>query len=200
MQEIRGEIMEEQNFYISEVSRQVGVEPHVLRYWEEELGLLIDRNSQGKRCYSRENVEIFLEVKGLREKGMQLKAAREILREGGRYPNAWIAAASDQEIPFPEHPEYSVLPVRQPQDSMQVFEQLLDGIIERALEKNNEKLIKELSDLLLTELEAKWQAAEAREELERELFGQGARESAAAEPDRKASLWKRWRRWLERYI
>lgn len=239
--------MEEQTFYISEVSRQVGAEPHVLRYWEEELGLEIKRNSQGKRCYSRENIELFLQVKRLREKGMQLKAAREILGEDERFSKQWIPTALEEgavqertaanpfkkeqspgklpgntgdekaekipfgqedqgassEIPFPDHPEYTVIPAGEPQDSMQVFERLLDGIIERALEKNNEKLVRETCDLLLAELEnrleEKWQAERDREELAKELFKDGLRESAAASSVRQ-SLWKRWKRWLENLL
>lgn len=240
--------MEEQMFYISEVSKQVGAEPHVLRYWEEELGLEIKRNSQGKRCYSQENIELFLQVKRLREKGMQLKAAREILGEDVRFSDQWSSRAlkarqiqagkaadmqpgegmglnrpgktedekteelpcgeeapgAFSEIPFPEHPEYTVIPAGVPRDSMQVFERLLDGIIERALEKNNEKLVRETCDLLLAELEnrleEKWQAAREQEELAKELFGQGLRESAAADASVRQSLWRRWKRWLERYL
>ncbi|MBQ3517451.1 MAG: MerR family transcriptional regulator, partial [Lachnospiraceae bacterium] len=34
-------------FYISEAAREVKVENHVLRYWEEELNLPVKRNEQG---------------------------------------------------------------------------------------------------------------------------------------------------------
>ena len=36
----------EKRFGISDAARQVGVEAHVLRYWEDELGLAIPRNGQ----------------------------------------------------------------------------------------------------------------------------------------------------------
>ena len=39
----------EKRFGISDAARQVGVEAHVLRYWEDELGLAIPRNGQGHR-------------------------------------------------------------------------------------------------------------------------------------------------------
>ena len=64
--------MREQTHLISEVSRVVGVEPHVLRYWEEELGLDIQRNTQGKRCYTEEDMALFCRIKHWKEKGMQL--------------------------------------------------------------------------------------------------------------------------------
>ena len=41
----------EKRFGISDAARQVGVEAHVLRYWEDELGLAIPRNGQGHRYY-----------------------------------------------------------------------------------------------------------------------------------------------------
>ena len=39
----------EKRFSISDASRQVEVENHVLRYWEEELMLPIERNAKGHR-------------------------------------------------------------------------------------------------------------------------------------------------------
>ena len=40
------------HYLISDASRQVQVEAHVLRYWEDELGLPIPRNEQGHRYYT----------------------------------------------------------------------------------------------------------------------------------------------------
>ena len=42
----------EKRFGISDAARQVGVEAHVLRYWEDELGLAIPRNGQGPVSYT----------------------------------------------------------------------------------------------------------------------------------------------------
>ena len=36
---------------ISDTARQLSVEPHVLRYWEDELDLQIHRNAKGHRFY-----------------------------------------------------------------------------------------------------------------------------------------------------
>lgn len=57
----------------------VGVEPHVLRYWEEEMCLKIERNNQGKRCYTPDNVEQLRRIKYWKDKGMQLKAVKEVM-------------------------------------------------------------------------------------------------------------------------
>ena len=45
-------------YLISEASAMTGLEAHVLRYWEEELGLLIPRNELGHRYYTEEHLNI----------------------------------------------------------------------------------------------------------------------------------------------
>lgn len=71
--------MEEVHYLISDASRQVQVETHVLRYWEEELGLLIPRNELGHRYYTEVHIRLFRQIKKLKEQGYQLKAIRGIL-------------------------------------------------------------------------------------------------------------------------
>ena len=67
---------------ISDAAKEVEVESHVLRYWEEELNLPIRRNEQGHRFYTREDVDRFKQIKKLKEGGLQLKAIRMILKDG----------------------------------------------------------------------------------------------------------------------
>ena len=73
--------MDEKEYSVSEAVRLIGVESHVLRYWEEELQIAIRRTSQGHRIYSQENIDTFCQVKKLKEKGIQLKAIRVLLLE-----------------------------------------------------------------------------------------------------------------------
>lgn len=70
------------NYLISDAARQVKVEAHVLRYWEEELELPIKRNELGHRFYTEADVERFREIKSMKERGLQLKAIRMILKNG----------------------------------------------------------------------------------------------------------------------
>ena len=67
---------------ISDAAKRVKVEAHVLRYWEEELGLPIKRNELGHRYYTEEDVKRFQEIKDLKERGLQLKAIRMVLKNG----------------------------------------------------------------------------------------------------------------------
>jgi len=77
----KGEIMSNYLF-ISDAAKEVNVESHVLRYWEEELHLPIKRNELGHRYYTKEDVERFKTIKGMKERGLQLKAIKMILKDG----------------------------------------------------------------------------------------------------------------------
>ena len=74
--------MEKVRYMISDAADMVHVETHVLRYWEEELGLSIPRNEMGHRYYTRENIKEFQRIKELKEQGYQLRAIRMILHTG----------------------------------------------------------------------------------------------------------------------
>ncbi len=53
-------------FRIGEVAEIVGVEPHVLRYWETEFrSIRPEKSRKGQRIYSRRDVETLLKVKEL---------------------------------------------------------------------------------------------------------------------------------------
>ena len=55
--------METKRYRISEMAKEVGVENHVLRDWEAELGLEINRNEMGHRYYTHEDVELYKKIK-----------------------------------------------------------------------------------------------------------------------------------------
>ena len=71
--------MEEVRYMISEAAKRVDVEAHVLRYWQKELALPINRNEMEQRYYKESDVELLKKVKQLKEQGFQLKAIKMIL-------------------------------------------------------------------------------------------------------------------------
>jgi len=81
-------------YRIGEVSDIVGVEPHVLRYWETEFRSIRPQKSRkGQRIYSRRDVEKLITVKELLyDHGFTIAGARKKLREGGAEPPAQEAA------------------------------------------------------------------------------------------------------------
>lgn len=70
--------MEETTYTISQAAKIVGVEPYVLRFWEDELLLDIGRNAKGYRAYTDENIALLKRVKELK-KEYQLKDIRHML-------------------------------------------------------------------------------------------------------------------------
>ena len=60
-------IIPDKLFYkIGEVCEHVGVQPHVLRYWESEFPMLApQKNRAGQRVYRRKDLEIVLRIREL---------------------------------------------------------------------------------------------------------------------------------------
>ena len=61
---------------IKDAVKELKIEAHVLRYWEEELNLNIKRNSMGHRYYDDKDIRLFKEINNLRESGVSLKDIR----------------------------------------------------------------------------------------------------------------------------
>jgi len=77
-------------FRIGEVAGIVGVEPHVLRYWEREFrSIRPTKSARGQRVYSRRDVENLLRVRELLyTQGFTIAGARKQLQR----PGAAVAA------------------------------------------------------------------------------------------------------------
>lgn len=52
-------------FRIGEVADIVGVDSHVLRYWEKEMGMQPHRSNSGQRLYRKVDIVYFLKIKHL---------------------------------------------------------------------------------------------------------------------------------------
>ena len=73
--------MKERRYMISDASKRLEVEPHVLRYWEEELKMEISRDDMGRRCYSEQDIRVLECVKELKQNGFQLKAIKLMMTD-----------------------------------------------------------------------------------------------------------------------
>lgn len=71
--------MSETKYMISDAAKKIEVEPHVLRNWEEEIGLLIPRNEMGHRYYREEEIDLLKTIKHLKDQGFFLRAIKLIL-------------------------------------------------------------------------------------------------------------------------
>jgi DNA-binding transcriptional MerR regulator len=68
-------------FRIGEVSRIIGVEPYVLRYWESEFAQIRPSRADSKqRTYQRKDLEIIMEIKRLLyDERMTIEGAKQRL-------------------------------------------------------------------------------------------------------------------------
>ena len=73
--------MSEVKFMISEAAKQLQVEAHVLRYWEEELGLHIDRTEMGHRYYTEDDIQLFRCIQKLKNEGVLLRELKPLIPE-----------------------------------------------------------------------------------------------------------------------
>lgn len=166
--------MDEVHYLISDASKKVDVEAHVLRYWEEELELDIPRNEMGHRYYTDLHIRLFKQVKNLKEKGYQLKAIKHALNQVLKKDGDAQAELSDEILErdmnaalheFKEDDGTTSLSavkndgvsVVAMEEKMEQFQQIMNQVIGRAIEANNEKLSQDVScmvgDKVLKELE-----------------------------------------------
>ena len=73
--------MVKEKYLINEAAKEVHVESHVLRYWEEELDIGVSRTELGHRYYTEEDIRLFRKIKELKERGLQLKAIKVLVPE-----------------------------------------------------------------------------------------------------------------------
>ena len=156
--------MDEVHYLISDASRKVDVEAHVLRYWEEELELGIPRNEMGHRYYTDFHIRLFKQVKNLKEKGYQLKAIKHALdqmkKDGkleGELTDELLERDMDAALKELKEEESTAMVAAtgegmalpaSAEEKMAQFQQMMNLIIGRALEVNNEKLSQDISCLV----------------------------------------------------
>ena len=89
----RGALPPKLYFRIGEVADLVGVEPHVLRYWEREFrSIRPSKSAKGQRVYSRRDVENLMRVRELLyAEGFTIAGAKKKLQKGGVEPSETIA-------------------------------------------------------------------------------------------------------------
>ena len=175
--------MDEVHYLISDASRKVDVEAHVLRYWEEELELTIPRNEMGHRYYTDFHIRLFKQVKNLKGKGFQLKAikhALEQMKKDGKLEGELTDELLEQDMDaalkeLKEEESTAMVAAGEgmplsasAEEKMAQFQQMMNLIIGRALEVNNEKLSQDISCLVNEkmgkELEFLFQASDQKEE------------------------------------
>jgi len=168
---------------ISEAAREVEVESHVLRYWEEELKLPIKRNEQGHRYYTGEDVEFFKQIKRMKEQGLQLKAIKMILKNGelnvvsGKAEQDGTVQEKEVKAQKVAHAgevtqinsglaeaDRLEISAASGEDKTKRLQWLLQQLIREAVRENNRDLCREIKESVVKELDYQFRNLEEREE------------------------------------
>ncbi len=176
-------------YYISEASKLVQVEPHVLRYWEDELSLAIGRNEMGHRSYTKEDIERFRQIKHLKEQGLQLKAIRQVLNGDNNFPVAQTEkeiAEKVEDMVMKKAKKYMVTMTRGKETVMELpggnlqeyaessddekakkaarLQYLLQHLVTDAVKNANREMCTEIKESILKELDYQFRQQEERDE------------------------------------
>lgn len=166
----------EKIYLISDAAKQVQVESHVLRYWEEELKLPIKRNEMGHRYYTEEDISRFREIKDLKEQGLQLKAIRNMLQRGRLGVLDRVERKTDMEekslkdegmkrhVVMVNKGEFMPVTEESREAKSLRLQQLLKNMIMEAVRSNNREVCEEIKETMLKELDYQFRVQEERED------------------------------------
>lgn len=139
--------MDDQVYTISQAAKEVGESTSVLRYWEEVLEIRVNRNQKGYRCYTGYDIQLFLNIKELKKRGLKLEAIKEfipiIYQYGPGAPRSKTRLLEESGEIVEELTEIREIPIAQeiqePQDSEIVWEAKEGQAEEEMAEKKEEK-------------------------------------------------------------
>ena len=149
-------MVEEKQYKISEMTKLIHVEAHVLRYWEEELQLPIKRNSLGHRYYTEEDVERFLQIKQLKEKGIQLKGIRSMLDIPAEETNV--------KLPSMDLVHNTLSFETEKEEKAYRLQMLLKGLLKEAVQESNAQLAEDIKGSIIKEMDYQFRVAAEEQE------------------------------------
>lgn len=126
--------MGDKRYMISDASKMLNVESHVLRYWEEELEINIPRNEMGHRYYTEFHINLLRHVRDLKKQGYGLRAIKMMIsdpKEEKRVPEITVERVSSPEVV---------------NNKMEQFQEIMTRIVSNALKESTTDLKKDLSE------------------------------------------------------
>lgn len=161
---------------ISDAAKEVQVESHVLRYWEDELKLQIHRNELGHRVFTSEDIEKLKKIRDMKERGLQLKAIKMILKDGRLDVVGDSKEPAEKENVTEEKADKEIMaidivgspdaikPEEQREEKLKRLQWLMSQMLQDTLRENNAELCRELKESVIKELDYQFRAREEREE------------------------------------
>ncbi|MBQ3513092.1 MAG: MerR family transcriptional regulator [Lachnospiraceae bacterium] len=186
--------MEDVKFLMKEAAGLLDVEPHTLRYWEEELEWNFSRNELGHRYFTRDDIRVLTCVKELKKQGFQLKAIKLLLSEIKSDKDYDLQKVLKLKEVLVEDTKKEVKKV--PADPNVVkFNEIMSQIMEQTLKEHDEEMIEnvtaKVTEGVVKEVDYLLRAQEEKEEERYRLLDetmreiQKARQQVAAEVEVK---------------
>lgn len=122
--------MSEKRYIISDASKMLDVESHVLRYWEEELEIKIPRNEMGHRYYTDKDIHLLKTVRDLKRQGYGLRSIRMMI--------------NGEEKELPDNIVKS--------NKMEQFQEIMGNIVAKALRESGREMGKEFGQEISREI------------------------------------------------
>ena len=186
----------EKRYIISDASKMVEVESHVLRYWEDELKLDIPRNEMGHRYYTDVHIKLFKDIRKLKERGFLLRAIKLVLPDilEGKDPDTIDFMVEDESMPYLVDRE--IAPYSPQENKMEQFQEILGSIVSKAIVDNNELLGATVSTCVSTnvikEMDYLLRAKEEREEARYRKLDEAIRSCQKQSKEKQRRfLWKK---------
>lgn len=153
------------HYMISEAAKRVGVESHVLRNWEDELELSIDRTEMGHRHYTEDDIQLFSCIRELKEQGMLLKEIKHILPDMLRTRELLRSKRrTELQNPAPKTPDSET----SSDSDIREMQALFGVVVQKIISDNNpileEHICKEITEKVAKDMDFLLQAKDRLEE------------------------------------
>ena len=149
----------ETRYTVRQAVEMTGVKSYVLRYWEEELELRIHRNELGHRYYTGYDIQLFMNIKELKKRGLQLRAIRELIPKLART----APGSTESRTKLLEGEMVEIPPDKE--------EVVTEEIIEDPHKDNDEKILEFqtiLERLIVQSADSRWQGKKPRQLLKKD--------------------------------
>lgn len=148
--------MNQVHYIISDAAKELHVEPHVLRYWEEEMHLQIPRNKMGHRQYGEKELNLFRQIMKWKDEGLSLKEIEKKCIQTGMTttppPSHPKESSSHTVSSLPRANAGQIIPYPQDKpvpssgdDKMIQFRQILGRIVSEAIRENSTDLTADIA-------------------------------------------------------
>ncbi len=165
------------HYMISETAKTVGVESHVLRYWEEELNLSIGRTEMGHRYYTKEDMQLFQCIRKLKDQGVLLRELKLLIPEiqkAKKYKTEKDESAKEVEVHQVTNfkPAIEIVGGEIEGEEKDFFsEETMKRIVEHSLMQNNQILEDEICKMVTSSMKKEMgYLLDAKEQLEDDRY------------------------------